>query len=88
MHPTHFVLIVWRNLFRVEWHLSEVTIINIKGTITGFPLGLENLENGSFQSGKSRGILNRLQKSRKSHKILDNSEFQTSIICYFLVIAK
>ena len=38
--------------------------------LTGFPLGLENLENlekweGIFQSGKSQGILNRLEKSGK-----------------------
>ena len=48
--------------------------------VTGFPLGLENLENlekweGIFQSGKSQGILNRLEKSGKSqgksHKILE-----------------
>ena len=45
---------------------------------TGFPLGLENLEKweGIFQSGKSQGILNRLEKSGKSqgkpHKILEN----------------
>ena len=34
---------------------------------TGFPLGLENLEKweGIFQSGKSQGILNRLEKSGK-----------------------
>ena len=37
----------------------------------GFPLGLENLENlekweGIFQSGKSQGILNRLEKSGKT----------------------
>ena len=44
---------------------------------TGLPLGLENLEKwkGIFQSGKSCGILNRLEKSRKSqgksHKILE-----------------
>ena len=50
-------------------------------TTTGFPLGLENLENlekweGIFQWGKSQGILNRLEKSGKSqgkpHKILEN----------------
>ena len=34
--------------------------------LSGFPLGLENLENlekweGIFQSGKSQGILNRLE---------------------------
>ena len=51
-------------------------------SFSGFPLGLENLENlekweGIFQSGKSQGILNRLEKSGKSqgksHKILENS---------------
>ena len=58
---------------------------------TGFPLGLENLEKweGIFQSGKSQGILNRLEKSGK---ITQNTgkywEFQTNIICYFLVIFK
>ena len=47
--------------------------------MTGFPLGLENLEKweGIFQSGKRQGILNRLEKSGKSqgksHKILENS---------------
>ena len=37
-------------------------------TTTGFPLGLENLEKweGIFQSGKSQGILNRLEKSGKT----------------------
>ena len=63
-------------------------------TKTGFPLGLENLENlekweGIFQSGKSQGILNRLEKSGK---ITQNTgklrEFQTNIIFYFLVIFK
>ena len=45
--------------------------------VAGFPLGLENLEKwvGIFQSGKSQGILNRLEKSGKSqgksHKILE-----------------
>ena len=49
--------------------------------LSGFPLGLEKLENlekweGIFQSGKSQGILNRLEKSGKSqgkpHQILEN----------------
>ena len=46
---------------------------------SGFPLGLENLEKweGIFQSGKSQGILIRLEKSGKSqgksHKILEKS---------------
>ena len=37
-------------------------------TLSGFPLGLENLEKweGIFQPGKSQGILNRLEKSRKT----------------------
>ena len=53
--------------------------------------GLENLEKweGIFQSGKSQGILNRLEKSGK---ITQNTgklrEFQTNIIFYFLVIFK
>ena len=35
--------------------------------LSGFPLGLENLGKweGIFQSGKSQGILNRLEKSGK-----------------------
>ena len=43
--------------------------------VTGFPLGLENLEKweGIFQSGKSQGILYGLKKSGKSHKILEKS---------------
>ena len=51
--------------------------------ITGFPLGLENLEKweGIFQSGKSQGILNRLEKSGK---ITQNTgkirEFEINII--------
>ena len=57
-------------------------VADLIGGETGFPLGLENLENlekweGIFQSGKSQGILNRLEKSGKSqgksHKILENS---------------
>ena len=58
--------------------------------ISGFPLGLENLENlekweGIFQSGKSQGILNRLEKSGK---ITQNTgklrEFEINIIWYFI----
>ena len=54
-----------------EW--AQAAIIT-----SGFPLGLENLEKweGIFQSGKSQGILNRLENSGKSqgksHKILEN----------------
>ena len=60
-------------------------------TSTGFPLGLENLEKwaGIFRSGKSQGILTRLEKSGK---ITQNTgklrEFQTNIICYSSVTAK
>ena len=52
-------------------------------TKTGFPLGLENLEKwqGIFQSGKSQGILIRLEKSGK---ITQNTgklrEFEINII--------
>ena len=49
---------------------------------TGFPLGLEKWE-GIFQSGKSQGILTRLEKSGK---ITQNTgklrKFQTNVICY------
>ena len=52
-----------------------------------FPLGLEKWE-GIFQSGRSQGILNRLEKSGK---ITQNTgklrEFETNAICYFLVIS-
>ena len=52
----------------------------VNNITSGFPLGLVKLENlekweGIFQSGKSQGILNRLEKSGKSqgkpHKILE-----------------
>ena len=56
---------------------------NFKAEFSGFPLGLENLEKweGIFQSGKSQGILNRLEKSGK---ITQNTgkvrEFEINII--------
>ena len=62
---------------------------NIKGARTilmaqsGFPLGLENLEKweGIFQSGKSQGILNRLEKSGKITKNTGKlREFEINII--------
>ena len=58
---------------------------------TGFPLGLENLEKweGIFQSGKSQGILNRLEKSGKATPNTGKlREFQKKIICYFSMIFK
>ena len=58
---------------------------------TGFPFGLENLKKweGIFQSGKSQGILNRLENSLKiSQNTGKFREFQTNIICYFSVIFK
>ena len=41
--------------------------LHVPFTKSGFPLGLENLEKWEtiFQSGKSQGILNRLEKSGK-----------------------
>ena len=57
--------------------------------ISGFELGLKTLEKweGIFQSEKSEGNLNRLEKSGK---ITQNTgklwEFQINVICYFLVI--
>ena len=59
--------------------------------LSGFPLGLENLEKWEviLQSGKSQGILTRLEKSGK---ITQNTgklrEFQPNIICCSLVTAK
>ena len=62
-------------------------------SLTGFPLGLEKLENlekweGIFQSGKSQGILNRLEKSGKSqgksHKIWEKSgNFRKILFVFF-----
>ena len=69
------------------WPWASGLVLNY----TGFPLGLENLEKweGIFQSGKSQGILTRLEKSGK---ITQNTgklrEFQTNIICYSSVTAK
>ena len=63
-------------------------------TRPGFPLGLEKLENlekweGIFQSGKSQGILNRLEKSGKTTPNTGKlREFQKKIICYFSMIFK
>ena len=66
-----------------SWHL-EYTWSELKAgwNDTGFPLGLENLEKleGIFQSGISEGILNRLEKSGKLHKILEVGESQTNVI--------
>ena len=56
---------------------------------SGFPLGLENLEKweGIFQSGKSQGILNRLEKSGKTTQNTGKlRKFQKKIICYFSMI--
>ena len=59
--------------------------------LTGFPLRLENLEKweGIFKSGKSQGILNRLEKSGKTTPNTGKlREFQKKIICYFSMIFK
>ena len=79
----------------IEWLLKHVrrqavgthptgmlSCLSCTWNITRFPLGMENLQKweGIFQSGKSQGILNRLEKS--------GQEFQTNIICYFSVIFK
>ena len=59
-------VIPWAMVAEHKVNISTCCIV----TCTGFPLGLENLENlgkweGIFQSGKSQGILNRLEKSGK-----------------------
>ena len=69
---------------------TAVTIVTFFDQ-TGFPLGLENLEKweGIFQSGKSQGILNRLEKSGKNSQNTGKlREFQKKIICYFSMIFK
>ena len=70
-----------------SWNVIIMEIlINSHAEWTGFPLRLENLEKweGIFQSGKSQGILNRLEKSGK---ITQNTgklrEFEINIIWYF-----
>ena len=66
----------------------------VVGRCSGFPLGLEKLENlekweGIFQSGKSQGILNRLEKSGKTTQNTGKlRKFQKKIICYFSMIFK
>ena len=56
---------------------------------TGFPLRLEKLENlekweGIFQSGKSRGILNRLEKLGKTTQNTGKlREFQINYLLFF-----
>ena len=60
------------------------TVRALEATRSGFPLGLEKMES-IFQSGKYE----QAWKVRgKSHKILENWEFQTNVICYFWVIFK
>ena len=72
------------------WHFRDTYLADFRQA--GFPLGLENLENlekweGIFQSGKSQGILNRLEKSGK---ITQNTgklgEFEINIILYFYIL--
>ena len=65
--------------FGVAWAYYGKVLILANAALPGFPPGLENLEKweGIFQSGKSQGILNRLEKSGKSqgksYKILEKS---------------
>ena len=67
-------------------YILYIHIIDLHSIITGFPLRLENLEKWEsiFQSGKSQGILNRLEKSGK---ITQNTgilrEFLKNFICFF-----
>ena len=53
----------------------------------GFPPGLENLEKwgGIFQSGKSQGILTRLESQKITQNTGKLREFQTNVIGYFSV---
>ena len=75
-----------KNIFSL--HLFDISKLLV---YSGFPLGLEKLENlkKSRRHFPVREILNRLEKSGK---ITQNTgklrEFQTNIICYFSVIFK
>ena len=73
-------------LFRSRFSRKGVNFVPFESTRilqSGFPLGLKNLKKweGIFQSGKSQGILNRLEKSGK---ITQNTgklrEFEINII--------
>ena len=71
------------NFVRCEQGFKGKSITWNCKAMSGFPLGLENLGKweGIFQSGKSQGILNRLEKSGK---ITQNTgklrEFEINII--------
>ena len=70
-------------LHQVSFHMVACEIA------AGFPLRLEKMVNlkkweGIFQSGKSQGILKRLEKSCKiSHNTGKLKEFQKKIISFF-----
>ena len=65
---------------------NDITRDFVIEVLSGFPLRLENLEKweGIFQSGKSQGILNRLEKSGKFTQNTGKlKEFEINIIWYF-----
>ena len=81
----HFFLYLKKSPLRKK-NVDSILLPSIFVIVTGFPLGLENLDNlenweGIFQSGKSQGVLNRLEKSGK---ITQNTgklrEFEINII--------
>ena len=55
-------------------HIFPPYVRELSTCTSGFPLGLENLEKweGIFQSAKSPGILNRLEKSGKITQNIGN----------------
>ena len=73
MKATRSHSVLFNNIHSVS--ISHVAVLRrthqVQAT-AGFPLGLENLgkSEGIFQSGKSQGILNRLEKLGKSQGIL------------------
>ena len=54
------------------------------GHCSGFPLGLENLGNGKvfYSQGKVREFGRDWKSQGNSHKILENSEFQTFLVIF------
>ena len=75
---------------RREFGSSFLQFPHQKNAKSGFPLGLENLEKweGIFQSGKSRGILNRLEKSENHTKYWKTEINWDKYYLIFLVIFK
>ena len=93
MYITTYTVSRLQRLKEYKWHCTWVfvvpeplTLLSLSNSDSGFPLGLENLEKweGIFQSGKSQGILNKLEKSGKITQNTEKlREFEINMIWYF-----